>query len=317
MIEHTLTGLDGRNPLGFLAAIGLLRVLDDDAERREVGRPRLAFESATAVAVISSDLAFDAIVELVLSDAAAQGDNRALLLAYTADGELALPGAEKAIRDLKPKPHIAARFLRELAAQPRRASGLAAAWFSELVQDNNGNSKPTAFHFTAGQQTFLEMVEALRAGIVAADVREALLGPWDNTSRLPSLSWDSSVTRLYALRANNPSGERRGSVPAANWLGVLALEAFPVVAIGDELVTTAVDGRWKDSVFRWPLWQPAATFRSVCSLLRVDARMWTAAERLALGITEVMGADISRSDQGGYGSFSPSHVELPAGRNRK
>ena len=313
MIPLLLTGLDGRNPLGFLAAIGLLRVLDGDARRRRAALPALSFEPGTALARISSELDVNAIVDLVLADAAAQSDNRALQFAYTKDGEEAAPGSDNAIRDLKPPPSLAAKLLRDVATAPERVSGLAAAWFSEVIQDNKGNTKPTGFHFTAGQQTFLSMVEDLRTGIAAEDVHEALLGPWKNTSLLPSLTWDSSVTRLYALRASDPSGEKRGSVPGANWLGVVALEAFPVAPHGDELVTTGIRGRWKDSVFRWPLWAPGATFRAVCSLVRVDARKWTVTERKALGITDVLGAKILRSDQGGYGSFTPAHVELPVG----
>jgi hypothetical protein len=306
-----LTGLDGRNPLGFLAAIGLLRVLDDDARRRRAMTPTLSFDPPTGLARIASELDTSEIVDLVLSDAAAQADNRALQFAYTKDGDEARPGTDNAVRDLKPPPALAAKLLGDVATAPERVSGLAAAWFSELVQDNNGNTKPTGFHFTAGQQTFLSMVEDLRTGISVEDVREALLGPWTNTSPLPSLSWDSTVTRLYALRASDPSGEKRGSVPAANWLGVIALEAFPVAPYGAELVSTGIQGRWKDSVFRWPLWSPGASFRAVSSLVRVDARKWTVTQRKELGITEVLGAKILRSDQGGYGSFTPSHVELP------
>ena len=312
-----LTGLDGRNPLGFLAAIGLLRVLDDDARRRQVALPSLSFEPGTAIARLTSDLALDTIIERVLNDAATQADNRALQFAYTKDGDEAAPGSRDAIRDLKPPPALATKLLRDVATAPERVAGLAAAWFSELVQDNKGSTKPTGFHFTAGQQTFLGMVEDLRTGITGQDVREALLGPWTNSSSLPSLTWDSSVTRLYALRAGDPSGEKRGSIPAANWLGVIALEAFPVATIKGELVTTGIKGRWKDSVFRWPLWSPGTTFRVVCSLLRVDASSWTVAMREALGITEVLGAKILRSDQGGYGSLSPAHVELPARSRRQ
>ena len=39
-----LTGLDAQNPLAFLAALGLLRLLDDHALRVKLDRPRLAFE---------------------------------------------------------------------------------------------------------------------------------------------------------------------------------------------------------------------------------------------------------------------------------
>jgi hypothetical protein len=37
----------------------------------------------------------------------------------------------------------------------RSTSDIAASFFFELVQDNNGKTKPTALHFTAGQQPFL------------------------------------------------------------------------------------------------------------------------------------------------------------------
>lgn len=313
MREHLLAGLDGQNPLGFLAAVGLLRVLDDDAQRRGVALPTLAYPDAgDASPMVRTDLDLDAIVALVLEDARQQGENPALQFAYGEDGRRARPGDASAIRDLKPLPPIARELLIECASQPRRVAGLAAAFFSELVQDRTkGNTKPTAFHFTAGQQSFLTMVDDLRTGIEDSDVREALIGPWRNASTLPSLTWDSSVSRYYALRASNPSGEKRGGVPAANWLGIVALEAFPVVPVNDALETTAIQGKWKTSVLRWPTWIPYATFRGVSSLLRVDARRWSAPERKAVGISQVYSARIQRSDQGGYGSFLPSDVELP------
>ncbi len=311
MTAHVLTGLDGRNPLALLAAVGLLRVLDDAAEVRGGARPRLSFPSpGDSTPTLESTLTFDELVTLVLEDARAQSDNLALQLAYTSEGKLVAPAA--GVRDLKPLPVAARAHLQRCAVARPRVAALAAALFSDVVQDRSkGNTKPTAFHFTAGKQLFLEMVEQLRTGITNADVREALIGPWRNSSTLPSLSWDSSSVRLYALRANDPAGEKRGSVAAANWLGVQALEALPAAPRGDELMTTAVRGGWKDSTFRWSLWQPALSFAAVASLLRVDARRWTAKERTALGISEVLASDISRSDQGGYGAFSPARLELP------
>lgn len=317
MIE--LTGLDGQNPLGYLASLGLLRVLDDDARRRQAAPPRLRWGSeGYTFPVLVTDLDVDRVMETVLDDARAQADNRALTFAYTKEGREADPADDDAVRDLKPPPEIARTVLDECATRPRRVSGLIAGFFSDLVQDTTkGNTKPTAFHFTAGQQLFLAMVEELRRGIDRDDVVEALIGPWLNASTLPSLSWDASAVRSYALRADDPSKEKRGSIPAANWLAVIALELFPVVPIGVRLVTTAVTGGWKDSAFRWPLWNVPVTFFTAASLLRVDPRRWTGAERDALGISEVYASSISRSDQGGYGSFSPASVVLPAGLGRR
>lgn len=302
-----LTGMDAQNPLGFLAPLGLLRVLDDDARRGGHPRPRLSFiDDGCPVPKLWTELSVEDVVQLVLDDAAAQAENPALQLAYNEAGEAMPPGGLKAIRDLKPLPGLARTFLEMCAKTDSRAARLSAGWFSELVQDNNGNTKPTAFHFTAGQQAFLAMVEELRRGITVADVREALLGPWLNLSTLPSLSWDASVARLYALRAGDPSKEKRGSIPAANWLGVIALELFPVVARYGRLETARIEGGWKDSTFTWPLWEVPLSVTTIAGVLRTDTSKWSPRQRAAAGITAMFRSRITRSDQGGYGSFSPA-----------
>jgi hypothetical protein len=312
MNEIVLTGLDGQNPLAFFAALGLLRVLDDEARRRGGPTPTLAYpELGEATPTLRTDLAADEVPLIVLQDAATQASNPVLLLAYGKSGDRLSPASAGAVRDLKPPPRVARSLLDEAATQEPRVHRLAAALFSELVTDNNGNTKPTALHFTAGQQTFLSMVSELRERIGEADVREALFGPWKNISELPSLSWDASVARNYALRASNPAKEKRGSVPAANWLGVVGLEFFPVAAERGRLSTTCVSGGWKDAVLRWPIWSGCLSAKAAASLLRFDSRRWSSGEREALGIVRVYAASILRSDQGGYGSFTPADVVLP------
>jgi len=310
-------GLDGQNPLGFFAALGLLRILDDEARRRGTDAPALGFAAAppfTAQVVFDSSL--EEIKEIVLADAGAQGKSVALRLAYDSEGELCAPDRSGATRDLKASPAAARRFLEIAATASRRDADLAAGLLSDVIQDNNGASKPTAFHFTAGQQAFLEMVEGLRVGIDSASLDETLTGPWLNTSRLPSLGWDSSASRPYALRASNPSGEKRGSVPAANWLAVHALGFFLLMPERHRgrpaLRTTNVGLGWKGVPFTWPLWTDAAEPSTVAALLRLDSSRRNQRERLALGISVVFRSRISRTDQGGYGAFSPAEVVPPS-----
>ena len=308
-----LTGLDGQNPLAFFAALGLLRVLDDHALAIGIERPRLAFvDQGQQVPVLSGALgSLEEVIGIVLEDAERRGTDPVLQLAYDDEGRRVSQGISGATRDLKPSPPLAREILDEAATADRRTADWAAAFFSDLVQDNNGNTKPTALHFTAGQQPFLKMVDDLRRGISAADLREALLGPWTGLSKLPSLSWDATVARQYALRAGNPSNEKRGSIPAANWLGVAGLSYFPVTVVRGRLVTTRVIGGWKTGSLSWPLWTPAASCRSIGSLLRLDVARLPMRDREAMGISLVLTSRILRSDQGGYGSFSPPGVELP------
>jgi hypothetical protein len=126
---------------------------------------------------------------------------------------------------------------------------------------------------------------------------------------LPSLGWDSTVARLYALRADDPSSNKRGSVPAANWLGLVGLSYLPVYPWRGRLMTTGVDGRWKGATFRWPVWVAPSTSATLASLLRTDWRSHPTQALEAVGIAAVAACKILRSDQGGYGSFSPSVVE--------
>lgn len=311
-IETPLPGLDGQNPLGFLAALGLLRVLDDHASATGAERPALAFLGETVpTAIVWHATEHGDLAQLILEDAKRERNNRALTFSYPSE-KAAKPGAkEQVARDLKPPPETARAFHQEATEWKRREADLAAAFFSECIQDNKGKTKPTALHFTAGQQEFLRMVEELRGGIAAADVREALNGPWVGLSELPSMSWDASVARLWALRASDPSKEKRGSVAAANWLAVQGMAYFTVFPRGDALATTAVRGRWKDSVFTWPLWSVPMSSSAAASLLRLDPRSLTSAERSALGLSMVLSSCILRSDQGGYGSFTPAEIEVP------
>lgn len=307
MAVHELFGLQATNPLGFMAALGLLRVIEhnrtDTAER-----PTLAFASGGEChAKLQASLDAEELTDLVLTDAQAQEHCPALRLAYTKDGDEVAPTNANAIRDLKPTPQHARQYLSRVAVENRRSADLAASFFSELVQQgsNADRTKPTALHFTAGQQTFLSMVEDLRSGMTKDDVVEALYGPWLGASPLPSLSWDASGARMYALRAKNPSTEKRGSVAAANWLAVQGLAFFPVVVQRDRLMTTCVEGSWKDSVFRWPIWEQQVVCPAIAGLLRMDAAGMSASERKAYGVFSVLQSGIVRSDQGGYGSFTP------------
>lgn len=305
-----LTGLDGGEPLGFLAALGVLRVVDD---RRATGtdRPRLRFaDEGVQVPELLGPPSIDTVVETILQDAALLAESVPLSFAYDEAGERCDVDHPGAARDLKPAPAAARELLKASADASRIDADLATALLSDVARDKSrGRAKPTAFHFTAGQQAFLGMAESLRRGIDAVDCTEALCGPWRRESSLPSMGWDTADLREYALRASNPSKEKRGSVAAAHWLGIRALGFFPVHARGRDIVTAAVHGRWFDGVFAWPLWNAALTVPVVTQLLQQDVVSWSAQQRAARRVQQVLGARINRARK--YGTFSPARVLLP------
>ena len=157
------------------------------------------------------------------------------------------------------------------------------------------------------QQQFLEMVAQLRDAVTREDFREAVFGPWRYVRALPVLGWDSSATRLYALRADDPSKAEKRGVPGADWLAFRGLSFIRVAAVGSQVMTTGCSGGWKTGAFRWPLWETALARESIAvalqtpNLVDVPER-----DRRARGISAVFECAIRRSEQGGYGSFAPA-----------
>ncbi|MGH3833914.1 MAG: type I-G CRISPR-associated protein, Cas3-extension family [Pseudonocardiaceae bacterium] len=216
--EMELPALDGTNPLGFLAALGVLDVL-----HRAGLEPTVRWTSdLVPVPVYRGVPDSDELVELIDADRARWRDS--VVLRGPENGQL---------DDVKPPPEVHHQWATEMMwtiSDTRADADLFCALLSEGAVDGKGNGKPTHLHFTAGQQKFLVMVRELASRVDAERIREALFGPWREDSPLPTLSWNSQGERIYALRAINPSSEKRLGVPGADWLAFLGLVFFPTCA---------------------------------------------------------------------------------------
>ena len=215
-------------------------------------------------------------------------------------------------RDLKPLPALYRQYLKTLSEtsgpHDRLAVDWAASFATDVATDNNGNTKPTALHFTAGQQQFLQMVGDLVTGVTERDLREAVEGPWQYARALPVMGWDATSSRDYALRASDPSTDKKLGVPGADWLAVRGLVFLPAVPVGTRIRTTGCDGGWKTGRFRWPIWTVPLGPDIVRSLVSLQVDEMSTIDRTAIGVDTVFSAGIKRSDQGGYGSFEPATV---------
>lgn len=326
---HRLTGLDALDPLGFLAALGCLAALTDAAEDKGLPPPTLSFEPHTpAVAIIAgpySDL--DALLEHLEYDlervSGRSGGSRDPFLAF------AYPDDDgKDVRDLKPPPSFfrtqAQAWLARAGISNRRTVDWAAATLTDVAVDGGGKSaKPFALHFTAGQQRFLSVANELIDGSDAKpkanspgrpldrdDLRVTLIGPWPNDRTLKVFNWSPSQERAYALRAHDPSGDKKLGTPGADWLALRGITLLTSAPVGDQIQTSGVHGGWKSGTFSYPIWTTPMDADTVRSLLRHPALRAdpqgvsaTARRTLPRGV-EVVTCRISRSEQGGYGSFS-------------
>lgn len=299
-----LSGVDGSNPLGFLAAVGLLRWLtEEDPEQDGVVTLHWRDEGVWRP-VLGGVSDLEGAIQRIADDARSWLDAPALNLSY----EKVDKKGVKVVYDLKPPPDVFRDWLRSLQGQAR-GQEFAAAYGVAEVTDNNGNVKPTALHFTAGQEVFLKAARELADGINVEHVRDALLGPWTYTNALKHLRWDASLNQNYALRATAPTAKAPPGVPGANWLAFLALPLFPVAGRGRRLETACAGGGWKDGRFRWPVWVVPAALPSVRALLTSSGlERLTAEQRRVRGIGQVFACSIVRADNGGRGTFSPARV---------
>jgi hypothetical protein len=103
----------------------------------------------------------DALLDVLVRDAASFANEPAIeeLRYQKADG--------KDAHDLKPKPERFARYLEVLVERGSpRSLAFAASFATDVAVDNNGNTKPTALHFTAGQQELLGMAHRRSSALV-------------------------------------------------------------------------------------------------------------------------------------------------------
>lgn len=301
MSRVDLQGIDGSNPLGFLAALGLLRV---------VPRAKLGFSGdgsfrafLAACEKKGSDLA-----ALVAADASSSEDSNAPWRFTYTKAATKKQGAQE-VADLKPPPDIFKRFMATCIESwlegNAEAAAYAAAYATDVAVDGKGNTKPTAFHFTAAQQTFLGAVESIRASVNEKWVMTSLF-EGDGEHPGSNLRWNPSAERNWALMASNPSGDGTRVDAPLEWLAFRGLPLLPSFPHGMRIVTTGVSGRGDDMTFTWPLWSVPASLQTVRSALQLD---WCGAarERSERGVFAICSSGIRRTSQG-FGNFGPSSV---------
>ncbi|HWE31334.1 MAG TPA: hypothetical protein VHB97_25185 [Polyangia bacterium] len=300
MSRVILRGINGANPLGFFGALGLLRLA-----HRAGDSARLGFvDDGTFNAFIEGHDA--ELAALVADDAIRAKDERAWRLEY----DKVEKSGNKRVADLKAPPAEFKQYLERCLVAWRDgdddAVAYAAAFGTSEALDGKGNTKPTAFHFTAAQQQFLDIVEEIRASVTAEWAARSLFE--GHAARFgKNLRWDPSAERSRALMANNPSTEETSVDAPLEWLAFRALPLLPTVPVqsGSGIVTTAVTGRGSNMNLTWPLWSVPISLGAARSVLQL-AHTGDAVTRSGRGIFAVCSSAIRRN--GYYRNFGPSTV---------
>lgn len=285
-----LPGLDGTNPLGFLAAIGLLRVLD----AQDPGRMLIRWVPAagTWVPVLSrTDEAESWTVEELLDR-----------LSESLSTDI-VDHPVRILEELRAGPDDAARDRRDLFASRAEDASVDertdADWLAALASDIVPATANNQLQTTRRDYHFGNLTSVI-TGTTRDHLRRAIFLPWDYADPLDnsSLHLDPSEDRRHAHQWNKPAGDpdRRhsGGMIGANRLAIEAFAMFTSIPDGDVLRTVGFTGnRSTDTRWTWPIWNvaiPVPVVRSLLVLAEIQQdsiRPREAAKLRAIGVPAV------------------------------
>lgn len=257
-----LPALDGRSPLAFLAALGVLRLVVEELGHQA----KLAWSPGDCTAVLVGahdsldDLATDlnAVVEAIPAGSVLPGMWPQLPPPGEAPDKVRLPRPE----------------LRRYAEQVWRESGAPGErWLASLVTDlsldDKGRADISLYTAPAGKQSMRTMLEKPLATVLKNPLvlREALAG-W---RRYPGVTGEYLDHRALfdAVDAADGQAAMRG-VPGATWLALMSYPMFRTIADGTEPLTTGwrpAPGRGPRKRMVYPLWSAPLDLVTVAAVL--------------------------------------------------
>ncbi|HEY1244716.1 MAG TPA: hypothetical protein VGF29_07780 [Hyphomicrobiaceae bacterium] len=298
--EHRLDGLEPDNLLAFLALLGLLRALET---ARSDWRPRVTWDVEAPPPRPRLFLAQSQTQAAVCAAAAEGAAELAHDYAFPESGEDDAPR-----RDLDYAKGTARSLLRRAAnGGSRRYTDLLSALMCDAAgKDDRIEATPLCLLFGQGHQHFLDRLAAVpraeappvrgrgrsQVRLTAAEtLQEALFAPWARQDPTPAFRWDPAEDVRYALRADDPSGDKSTTQHGANRLAALGLPVLAVTPLqrGGRVRLQLVAGTFErnELAMHWPIWREPIGLAAIRALLTHPDLPDGPAALTHLGVVEV------------------------------
>lgn len=289
-----LTGLSISSPIGFMAALGLLRVCAQD-RGLDV---RLSWSPSHARL---HGLAAGSLAQLLAEHM--RGRSKAPEFNFEVIDEKGKRGPVMHLRSIAPADYRAA------VAACRgndRALGFLVGFATDAVVNDKGFVARSRLDFSSGQQKLVGEFRVLAAALdpalprpkvpLATRIDRALFsGPYEEQH---TFGWDPASLMTHAHLPAAPTDSATPGQPMTVWLAVEALPLHPVVPVGPRRARTA--GFAGTQAYVWPQWAEPLTLPEV-ALLR--QRPVDSLEQLP-GVTAVWASAVT--SVGKYGFLRPS-----------
>lgn len=259
-----LPGLDGANPLAFLAALGLLRLF---SLKNPGLKSKLAWNEALSPALhLNRAISQNELLELVQ-----QGLHSIVDDGVAAFGDIIGINAESY------EDFIQKAFDECDEATGRHRLLFAAAYGSPAVSDEKkGTVVPNLLSFSNGQggKLLLKDFQTLVSQTDSERLTAALFRTWRYEDEgKPTFRWDPNDMRMGAFMATDPGSTDTQSVLAANalaFVGMSFLTSFPAHNKLQTITFRAING---EAHLVWPIWSPPLDADSINALLQ--QRSWS------------------------------------------
>lgn len=266
--EFPLCGLDGANPLAFLAAIGTLVVCDHlsrSADRLPNwlgGTPGLSWGTVSCCNTPVLHLRDTPPPEPEFSEFIADH------LAKTIDGH----PAACAVTILTTDEHALAELIRGMRQDGSLTARSRMDWITALTCESAPGLASQLQ--TVRRDYLIGNLQSVMERTTAKHLFRSLFNLWDFADPLDnqSLHWEPTEDRRHAYQWNMPSGDptrkNRGGMLGANRLALEAWPLFPSFSNGDRVATRGFRGTNKDNTYwTWPLWRSHLTVDGAMSIL--------------------------------------------------
>jgi hypothetical protein len=292
-----LRGLDGSNPLAFLAALGTLRTLSQTLPKETV---RIRWEQA--------DGAWRPRVYCSL-----ENDTNAMVALI---GE-SLDAVTPTLKLDKRLPFSASKLRDSLLQAVRDNNWVSAAWLAclgtEAITDDEVFADTDLRMVRSGDSAGQGMLHyaCLVAGQTTRDdLQQSLFQRWVYSHRGSSFRWDPNEDAQYALQAGDPSKVGICSVVGANRLAIEALPLLPVFAVRKTAITLGFGAVMKPSgrEFRWPIWEhpiPVSIVHSLMGLRSINTSPVAWDQIRGTGIVAIFSCTQYKPNQY-YSNFRPA-----------
>lgn len=249
----SLPGLDGSNPLGFLAALGLFRIVEA-AFGADGAQMQWTPGNGTWVPRITScPINADTLLDLLEKDLPSQIDQHPI----------------NVLDNLSSCNEVQRRQLFQQIASDHYKSDWLAALASDFAPTSANNQLQTA-----RRDYYLGNLASVISRTTRDHLERAIFYPWDYADPLDnqSLHLDPSEDRRHAHQWNTPAGDpdrkKAGGMLGANRLAIEAIMWFTSLPADDALRTVGFTGqRSRNTRWTWPIWNVPLTSATIRSTL--------------------------------------------------